>query len=92
MGVFRLSLKTLIVSLALGATPALAQESGGASAGGSVSRSGVLTIEALVIQGNVEKPQVQYFISREKIRDVTPLDLKESFLSKIVEAVEKEPF
>ena len=60
--------------------------------GSSMSAGGVLTIDAFVIQGNVEKPQVQYFISREKIRDVTPLDLKESFLDKIVQAVEKEPF
>ena len=48
--------------------------------------------EPVVISGNVEKPQVQYFISREKIRDVTPLDLKESFLDRILKAVEKNPF
>ena len=45
-----------------------------------------------VITGNVEKPQVQYFIGREKIRDATPLDLEESFVKEIVKAVEKEPF
>ncbi len=91
MDMIKVSLKALILGLALTSSPAWAQDKGG-QASGSVSRGGVLTIEALVIQGNVEKPQIQYIISREKIRDVTPLDLKESFLHKIVDAVEKEPF
>lgn len=46
----------------------------------------------IVIKGNVEKPQVQYVISREKLRDEPPLDLKESFLDRVVKAAEKEPF
>lgn len=72
---------------------AVAQESAGSgeNAGGRMA-GGVLTIDTFVIQGNVEKPQVQYVISRQKIRDVNPLDLKESFLHKIVKAVENEPF
>ena len=68
------------------AAPVMAQ-----SGGGEVKKI-KYDFAPVVISGNVEKPQVQYFISREKIRDVTPLDLKESFLDRILKAVEKEPF
>ena len=45
-----------------------------------------------VIVGEVQKPEVTVVISRENLNKSYQLELKESFLSKIVESVEKAPF
>ena len=46
----------------------------------------------LVIVGEVQKPEVTVVISRENLNKSYELELKESFLPKIVEAVKKAPF
>ena len=46
----------------------------------------------LVIVGEVQKPEVTVVISRENLNKKFELELKESFLPKIVEAVKKPPF
>lgn len=88
--------RKLIAILGLGlfaAAPAsVSAQDGQGSAGRGEVRQIKYDFAPIIIKGAVEKPQVQYFISREKIRDVTPLDLKESFLNRILKAVEKEPF
>lgn len=48
--------------------------------------------DELVIVGEVQKPEVTVVISRENLNKKFELELKESFLPKIVEAVEKAPF
>lgn len=44
------------------------------------------------IVGEVQKPDVTVVISRENLNKAYELDLEESFLQKIVDAVESEPF
>lgn len=83
----RLNILLAASALLLGSSSAFAQ-----SGGSGDVRQIKYDFAPIIIKGNVEKPQVQYFISREKIRDVTPLDFKESFLDRILKAVEKEPF
>jgi hypothetical protein len=42
--------------------------------------------------GQVHKPEVGYIITRQEQEDLETLQLKESFLPKIVKSVEKKPF
>lgn len=44
------------------------------------------------IVGEVQKPDVTVVISRENLNKAYKLELQESFLDKIVESVEHEPF
>ena len=44
------------------------------------------------IIGNVQKPEVTVVISRENLNKAYELDLEESFLQRIVDAVEEDPF
>ena len=48
--------------------------------------------EAIEIEGEVQLPSVQIFISRQNLNSDYELELEESFLPKIVESVEKKPF
>ena len=52
-----------------------------------------IVFEEAVIEGEIQKPEIAVFISRQNLNkayELTPL--KESFLPKIVEAVKKPPF
>ena len=42
--------------------------------------------------GYVHKPEVGYFITRQEQEDLETLQLKESFVPKIVKSVDKRPF
>lgn len=42
--------------------------------------------------GTVHKPEVVYVITRQEQEDLETLQLKESFIPKIVKSVEKKPF
>jgi len=44
------------------------------------------------VVGYVHKPEVGYVITRQEQEDLETLQLKESFLPKIVKSVEKKPF
>jgi hypothetical protein len=48
--------------------------------------------EADVVEGYVHKPEVGYIITRQEQEDLETLQLKESFIPKIVKSVEKAPF
>ena len=48
--------------------------------------------EGSVVEGYVHKPEVGYVITRQEQEDLETLQLKESFLPKIVKSVEKKPF
>ena len=47
---------------------------------------------AAVITGEVLKPEVTVVIARENLNKNYELDLKESFLDKIIDSVEQPPF
>jgi hypothetical protein len=44
------------------------------------------------ITGNVHKPELTYFLTRQEQEDLETLQLKESFIPKIVKSVQKAPF
>jgi hypothetical protein len=45
-----------------------------------------------VINGEVQKPTVTLFVSRQNINTDATLELRESFVPRIIESVEKKPF
>ncbi|MBW1876926.1 MAG: hypothetical protein JRI25_00020 [Deltaproteobacteria bacterium] len=51
-----------------------------------------LVFEETVIEGEVRKPEVAVYITRQNLNDRYELELKESFLLKIIESVEHSPF
>jgi hypothetical protein len=54
--------------------------------------AGSMTFEDFVIEGEVLKPEVTIVISRENLNKPYFLELKESFLQKIIDALEHHPF
>lgn len=48
--------------------------------------------EETEIIGEVQKPEVAVFITRQNLNKAYQLELKESFLPKIIQSVEKAPF
>ena len=62
------------------------------SAGTAHAQSAGLTFEELVIEGEVQKPEITVVISRENLNKAYLIELKESFLHKILESVRKAPF
>jgi hypothetical protein len=51
-----------------------------------------LVFEETEIEGKVQKPEITIFITRQNLHTDYQLDLRESFIPKIVESVEKKPF
>jgi hypothetical protein len=48
--------------------------------------------EGSKVEGYVHRPEVGYIISRQEQEDLETLQLKESFLPKVLKSVEKAPF
>jgi hypothetical protein len=51
----------------------------------------VIRLEAIKVEGRIQKPQAFYILQRSNL-NFESLDLKRSFVPKILESVEKEPF
>jgi len=78
----RASLLALVGLLAAAVSaPAVAQQ-----------RKKIVIEEAEQVEGTVQKPQVTYIVHRQDVKDEVSLKLSKSFIPKIVESVEKEPF
>ena len=45
-----------------------------------------------VIEGEVQRPEVEVMIQRENLQKGFELELKESFLPRIIEVLKEEPF
>lgn len=48
--------------------------------------------EGSKVEGYVHRPEVGYLITRQEQEDLETLQLKESFLPKVLKTVEKKPF
>jgi len=53
--------------------------------------SGVQVLEALVIEGKLQKPQVFYVLSRHKTK-YKALELRRSFIKEIRRSLQRNPF
>ena len=51
-----------------------------------------LVFEDISVEGRVQKPVIDIFMRRQNLHTDYKLELRESFLPKIVESVEKKPF
>ncbi len=51
-----------------------------------------MVFESTEVEGEVQRPQVSVLITRQNLNDPYDLELKESFLPKIVEALDASPF
>lgn len=51
-----------------------------------------LVLGELEVVGKVQKPEITIFITRQNLDTDFNLELKESFIPRIVESVEKKPF
>jgi len=51
-----------------------------------------LVFEEISVEGRVQKPVIDIFMSRQNLHTDYKLELRESFLPKIIESVEKKPF
>ena len=73
-------MRTLVLlMIALGSAPAEAQ-------------SRRLIFEDIDVEGRVQKPVIDIFMRRQNLNTGYQLELKESFLPKIVESVQRKPF
>lgn len=60
-----------------------------ASAQGAGRR--VIRLDAIKVEGRIQKPQAFYILQRSNL-NFESLDLKRSFVPKILKSVEREPF
>ncbi|MBC7794658.1 MAG: hypothetical protein H7Z43_13220 [Clostridia bacterium] len=51
----------------------------------------IIRLEAIKVEGRIEKPQAFYILQRSNL-NFEGLELKQSFIPKIVESVQKAPF
>jgi hypothetical protein len=51
----------------------------------------VIRLEAIKVEGRIQKPQAFYILQRSNL-NFEGLELKQSFVPKIVESVENDPF
>lgn len=51
-----------------------------------------LILEDFEVKGKVQKPEITIFVTRQNLNPEYNLDLRESFIPKIVESTEKKPF
>jgi hypothetical protein len=54
-------------------------------------RRKIIRLEAIKVEGRIQKPQAFYVLQRSSL-NFEGLELKQSFIPKIVKSIEKEPF
>ena len=82
----------LALVLLLAAAPALAQDKAAPKSSKEPSKKKkVLRLEAITVEGHVQKPQAFYILPRSNPK-FDELNKAESFAPKVVKSVEQEPF
>jgi hypothetical protein len=76
-------MRTLLIVLTLSALPGLALAQ-------SQERK-VIRLEAIKVEGRIQKPQAFYILQRSNL-NFEGLELKQSFVPKILDSVKKAPF
>jgi len=60
-------------------------------AGGSGGKKRVIRLDAITVEGRIQKPQAFYILQRSQL-NFEELNRTDSFLPKVIRSVEKEPF
>jgi hypothetical protein len=85
-------MRTLLALLMLAAAPALAQDTASPQQGASgAKKKKVIRLEALTVEGKIQKPQAFYILQRSNL-NFEDLNRPESFVPKVVQSVDKQPF
>jgi hypothetical protein len=71
---------SILLAIALAPAPADAQQ------------RKAYALEEYAIIGDVQKPQVTLFVSRKNVNTDASLELRESFIPRIMKSLEKKPF
>lgn len=58
----------------------------------AASMAAPMQFEEAVIEGEIQKPEVTVYIARQNLNKAYDLELKESFLPRIIKALEDPPF
>jgi hypothetical protein len=61
------------------------------SAGGAGKKKKVIRLDAITVEGRIQKPQAFYILQRSNL-NFDDLNRTESFVPKVVKSVEKDPF
>ncbi|WP_224368736.1 hypothetical protein [Hyalangium versicolor] len=79
-------MRTLLALLMMiAAAPALAQDTG------APKKKKVIRLDALTVEGKIQKPQAFYILQRSNL-NFDDLNHPESFVPKVVQTVDKQPF
>lgn len=70
---------------------ALLLAAGPAAAQGKEKKKKVIRLEAITVEGRIQKPQAFYILQRSNL-NFEELNKNESFVPKVVKSVEKDPF
>ena len=73
----------LIIALSIGSI--------GSARAQNQPRRKVIRLEAIKVEGRIQNPQAFYILQRSNL-NFEGLELKQSFIPKILESVEKDPF
>ncbi len=92
-------MRTALALLMLLAAPALAQDSSQSSASSAKPAAApakkaprkVIRLEAITVEGRIQKPQAFYILQRSNL-SFDDLNRTESFVPKVVKSVEQDPF
>ncbi|WNG39096.1 hypothetical protein F0U60_39970 [Archangium minus] len=89
-------MRPALALLLLLAAPALAQDSSASTASTAskdkdTKKKKVIRLDAITVEGHIQKPQAFYVLSRSNL-NFDELNKAESFTPKVVKSVEKEPF
>jgi len=74
-----------------GSAPAKAGAKAKSSSPQGSARKKVMRLEAITVEGRIQKPQAFYILQRSNL-NFEELNRTESFLPKVVKSVEKDPF
>jgi hypothetical protein len=77
-------MRKLLITLTLTALPGIAAAQEGA-------QRKVIRLEAIKVEGRIQKPQAFYILQRSNL-NFEGLELKQSFIPKIIESAKKPPF
>ncbi len=58
----------------------------------SLASAGTLIFEEEVIKGEVQKPSISIVVTRQNLNQDYVLELQESFIPQIINAIDKKPF
>jgi hypothetical protein len=80
-------MRTLVVAAFLVAIQALAQ----APAGGAPKKKKVIRLDAITVEGRIQKPQAFYILQRSTL-NFDELNRAETFIPKVEKSVDKDAF